>query len=153
MRLLLASAILIAVCGQVQAQAPMREVCGFKLGDALFAKWQEASKGGFLGCPLNSEGEATPSKLGTTGRWALFRNSPTMQGGVLVLHTSGPKAGTVFMVRGCIGAVFQAVGGTGGALGFPLREDYDVPGGLRFDFEGGYITYDAAAGRCTPHLS
>ena len=136
------------------AQSPPAEtqtVCGFKLGTALFAKWREASQTGFLGCPLNSEGEATPSLKGTTGRWALFDGTSASQGGVLVMPTSGPKAGTVFMVRGCVGTVYQALGGSGGIFGFPVTEEYEIPGGARADFEGGTIAYDAASGRCTPH--
>lgn len=136
------------------AQSPPAEtqtVCGFRLGAAIFAKWREASQAGFIGCPLSSEGEATPSLQGTTGRWALFDSSPRMQGGVLVMPTSGPKAGTVFMVRGCVGSVYQALGSSGGIFGFPLTEEQEIPGGVRADFEGGTISYDAATGRCTPH--
>ena len=131
--------------------APTHPACGFKLGQALFDKWQAESQAGLLGCPLNSEGEATASPQGTTGRWALFDDTPKMQGGVLVMVTSGPRAGKVFMERGCVGAVYQAIGSSGGVLGFPLTEEYEVTGGVRADFEGGTITFDAATGRCTAH--
>lgn len=140
--------------GAAFAQSPSpatQPACGFKLGPALFDKWHTESQAGFLGCPLNSEGEATASLQGTTGRWALFDDAPKMQGGVLVMATSGARAGTVFMERGCVGAVYQALGGSGGIFGFPLTEEYEIPGGVRADFEGGNITYDAATGRCTPH--
>jgi hypothetical protein len=140
--------------GAAFAQSPpaaMQAVCGFKLGPDLFDKWRKESQAGLLGCPLNSEGEATASLQGTTGRWALFADTPTAEGGVLVLATSGARAGTVFMVRGCIGAVYQALGSSGGVFGFPLTEEYKTPGGTRADFEGGNISYDATSGRCTAH--
>jgi hypothetical protein len=150
--LVAAGCLLFAVAAFAQSPpAAAHTVCGFGLGPALFDKWRTESQAGFLGCPLNSEGEATASLQGTTGRWALFDDSPKMQGGVLVMATSGAKAGTVFMVRGCVGAVYQALGGSGGIFGFPLTEEYEIPGGARADFEGGNISYDAASGRCTPH--
>jgi uncharacterized protein with LGFP repeats len=149
--LALAACLLPAIAWAQSPPAATQEACGFRLGAAIHAKWRTESAAGFLGCPLNSEGEATASLQGTTGRWALFANGPAMQGGVLVLHTSGPSAGTVFMVRGCVGAVYQAMGGTGGIFGFPTREAYDVPGGVRGEFEGGYIAFNAATGLCTPN--
>jgi hypothetical protein len=150
--LLLTTSLLFSAAAFAQSPpAETQTVCGFKLGAALFAKWRETSQAGLLGCPLNSEGEATASLQGTRGRWALFDGSSRMEGGLLIMPTSGPKSGTVFIVRGCVGAVYQALGSSGGIFGFPLTEEYEIPGGIRADFEGGTVSYDAASGRCTPH--
>ena len=48
------------------------------------------------------------------------------------------------------GAVFEAWaqrGWAAGALGYPVSDEYAVPGGRRSDFQRGSITWEAATGR------
>jgi uncharacterized protein with LGFP repeats len=133
---------------------PLRKACGFELGDAIFAKWQAMQAAGTLGCPINSESEAKRSAAGTNGRWASF--SPGTIGatsGYIIVVSSGPRAGAVFGIHGCVFKIYSASGGTGGVFGFPLTEEYLIPGGVRDDFEGGNIQYVAATDLCAAHLN
>lgn len=127
--------------------------CGFTLGQVLFDKWQTVRGGGLLGYPLNSESEAGRSPQGTSGRWAQFQPGPA--GGTpayIIVATSGPQAGTAHWVHGCVYNLYSSQGSTGGALGFPLSDEYDIPGGIRADFEGGAVQWDSAADRCTANI-
>jgi hypothetical protein len=128
-----------------------QQVCSFKLGPVIFARWQQLSQSGYFGCPLNSEGEATPSPSGTTGRWAQFLGGPTGspgEEGSLILHTSGPLAGKVFSVNGCLFQLYSKLGGPGGKLGFPITDERTVTGGVAQDFEGGDIQWAASTSVC-----
>lgn len=120
--------------------------CGFALGADIAAKWQQmGGEAGILGCPQKAEDEAGVSPAGTTGRYVL------LDGGVIIWHRSGARAGQTFEVNGCIATLYQSMGGTNSWLGFPVSDEYDVPGGRRSDFEGGYITWDGATFGCTAH--
>jgi hypothetical protein len=121
--------------------------CGaFTLGADIAAKWQQmGGKAGTLGCPQKNEDEAGASPFGTTGRFTVFN------GGVLVWHRGGPQGGRTFETHGCIATLYQKTGGTSSWLGFPVSDEYDIPGGRRSDFEGGYITWNAATGGCLTH--
>ena len=123
---------------------PVANSCGFSLGDGILAKWlQTGGEGGFLGCPTTNEQEAGRSPAGTSGRFALFT------GGLIVWHRDGRLAGRAFEVHGCIVGRYQGLGGSGSWLGFPISDEYSVPGGgRRSDFEGGYILWDSATGGC-----
>lgn len=123
-----------------------RDCGGFTLGADITAKWQHmGGKSGTLGCPQKDEAEATASPSGTTGRFVVFN------GGVIVWHNNGPRAGSTFELHGCIATTYQKMGGTGSWLGFPVSDEYDIPGGRRSDFEGGYIAWNSATGGCTAH--
>lgn len=131
----------------MQPPVPGETACGgFTLGADIAAKWQQmGGQSGTLGCPQKAEDEAGVSPAGTTGRYVLFN------GGVIIWHRSGPRAGQTFEVHGCIATLYQNMGGTNSWLGFPVSDEYDSPGGRRSDFEGGYITWNAATGGCTAH--
>jgi hypothetical protein len=156
MLLVSGTAILWAMSATAQisptAAPQSQQVCTFKLGPAIFARWQQLSQSGYFACPLNSEGEATPSPSGTTGRWAQFLGGtgPTASkaGGYLILHTSGPLAGKVFSVDGCLFQLYSKLGGPGGVLGFPIIDEHTVTGGVAQGFEGGDIQWAAATGIC-----
>jgi uncharacterized protein with LGFP repeats len=45
-------------------------------------------------------------------------------------------------VHGCTFKLYQSLGGTGSWLGFPISDEYDVPGGRRSDFENGFVFWD-----------
>ena len=42
----------------------------------------------------------------------------------------------------------RALGGTGSWLGFPISDEYDVPGGRHSDFENGFVFWDARTRAC-----
>ena len=45
-------------------------------------------------------------------------------------------------MHGCAFKLYQSLGGTGSWLGFPISDEYDVPGGRRSDFENGFVFWD-----------
>jgi hypothetical protein len=98
-----------------------------------------------LGCAASDEAEAGASPQGTTGRFAFFGAG---DGGLIAWHASGPRAGSAFEVHGCIFKLYQSLGGTASWLGFPVSDEYDVPGGRRSDFENGYIVWNAQTYVC-----
>jgi hypothetical protein len=115
--------------------------CGFTLGQTILDKWNATGgEGGFLGCAIGDEQEAGRSPSGAEARQALF------QGGVIVLHGGGRLTGSAFEVHGSIGARYLGMGGTASWLGLPVSDEYDMPGGRRSDFEGGYIAWDPLTG-------
>ena len=134
---------------------PMQKACSFQLGAIIFAKWKTSQTDGTIGCPVNSEGEATYSPQGTTGgRWAQFGPGTVgVTNGYIIVADSGPHAGIAYVVHGCIYNIYNLLGSTGGVFGFPVGDEYTVTGGTRQDFEGGNIQYDSTTGRCTPHLN
>ncbi|WP_432547205.1 family 43 glycosylhydrolase [Kineococcus sp. SYSU DK004] len=50
------------------------------------------------------------------------------------------------VVRGAIQSAWGDTGWESGPLGFPVSDEYEVPGGLRSDFEGGSLVWDASTG-------
>jgi hypothetical protein len=120
--------------------------CGHSLGSGIYDKWQQlGGESGILGCAASDEAEAGASPHGTTGRYAFFSAG---DGGLIVWHRNGPHAGATFEVHGCIFKLYQSLGGTGSWLGFPISDEYDVPGGRRSDFENGYVVWDAQTRIC-----
>jgi hypothetical protein len=120
--------------------------CGHALGSGIYDKWQQlGGEGGILGCAASDEAEAGASPHGTTGRYAFFSAG---DGGLIVWHRTGPRAGQSFEVHGCIFKLYQSLGGTGSWLGFPISDEYDVEGGRRSDFENGYVVWDAQTRIC-----
>jgi hypothetical protein len=121
--------------------------CGHTLGSGIYNKWQQlGGENGLLGCAASDEAEAGASPQGTTGRYAFFNKD--VNGGLIVWHRTGPRAGQAFEVHGCMFNLYQSLGGTGSWLGFPVSDEYDVPGGRRSDFENGYIFWNAQTRVC-----
>ena len=94
---------------------------------------------------MGPEADTYPSPQGTTGRMVRLAGG---DGNYLILHTSGPHAGIVYHVQGCIFMLYSQYGNTRSFLGFPLNEEHNVPGGLQEDFEGGSIYWDRATYHC-----
>ncbi|HEV7872107.1 MAG TPA: PQQ-dependent sugar dehydrogenase [Modestobacter sp.] len=86
-----------------------------------------------FGAPLTDE---TPTPDGT-GRYSHFE-------GASVYWTAATGA---HEVHGLIGGRWAALGREQSYLGYPVSDEYDVPGGRRGDFERGSITFDAATGQ------
>ena len=116
------------------------------MGSGIYNKWQQlGGEGNLLGCAASDEAEAGASPQGTTGRYAFFGAG---DGGLIVWHGNGPRAGQAFEVHGCTFKLYQSLGGTGSWLGFPISDEYDVPGGRRSDFENGFVFWDAQTRAC-----
>jgi hypothetical protein len=120
---------------------PPANACGRTLGTGIFDRWQGlGGENGFLGCPTADEMDAAPSPQGTTGRWAPFAGNS----GMIVWHGTGARISHAYEVHGDIAQLYGSMGGSGSWLGFPISDEYDVAGGRRSDFEGGYILWTAA---------
>jgi len=156
--LILVGALVASLTSGTSAQTnarSMEKACTFQLGQTILAKWKTVQANGILGCPVNSEGEATYSPQGTTGgRWAQFGPGTVgVTDGYIIVASTGPHAGVAYVVHGCIYNIYNLLGSTGGVFGFPVGDDNPIMGGVRQDFEGGNIQYDSTTGRCTAHLN
>ena len=121
--------------------------CGFCLGSGLRQKWLSVGgESGRLGCPWGPETEAGRSPDGTSGRFTQLRGG---DGAYLIWAANGPKARQSFIVEGCIFKLYHSMGGTTSRLGFPLQDAVNVPGGVRQEFEGGFIDWDARTRQCS----
>jgi hypothetical protein len=65
------------------------------------------------------------------------------QGGAIVWS---PATGAMLSV-GAIRHVWLSTGATNGKLGYPKTDEYPISGGVRQDYEGGFITWDSTTGR------
>ncbi len=112
----------------------------------VLSKWAQAClgqacrSGGPLGMPIAEEAAAPSSPQGTAGRSQSFENGQIYRLG------SGPRVNTSFFVEGAIAAKYASVGGSSSSIGFPVSDEYAWNGGLRNDFEGGYISWTSAGG-------
>lgn len=110
-----------------------REVRG-----AIRDKWAALGwENGFLGFPLTNE-TPTPSRPGAVN---------VFQGGSIYW---APGVGA-HVVHGAILARWGQVGWENSTLGFPVTDEYAVPGGRRSDFQHGSITWTPAAGAVIEH--
>ena len=100
---------------------------------AIRERWSAfGAEGGRLGFPTTSE-LPTPVKAGAYNHF---------QGGsVYWSQATGAR-----MVIGAIRERWASLGWENSSLGFPVSDEYTVPGGARSDFSGGSITWDARTG-------
>ncbi|ABS03451.1 LGFP repeat-containing protein [Kineococcus radiotolerans] len=87
---------------------------------------------GVLGFPTTDE-TATPNRAGAYNHF---------QGGSVYWS---PATGA-HEVHGAIRATWASYGWEAGAFGFPVSDEYDVPGGKRADFQGGSMQWTAKDG-------
>ncbi|MCZ2857841.1 hypothetical protein [Blastococcus sp. VKM Ac-2987] len=85
-----------------------------------------------LGYPITDE-RGTPDGV---GRYSNFEHGT-------IYFT--PRTGA-HEVRGAIWARYGSLGWERSALGYPVTDEYGVPGGRQSDFEHGFIRFDAATG-------
>ncbi|MFI1585294.1 FG-GAP-like repeat-containing protein [Embleya sp. NPDC020630] len=111
-----------------------------------YNRWQ-ATGGprGTLGFPATDEAN-TPTRPGT---YTHFRTPGATgdNGSVYTSPTGGAQA-----VYGSIRARWAALGWEQGYLGFPTSDEYDVAGGRRSDFQGGYVRWNSVTGATVDHL-
>lgn len=120
--------------------------CEHRLGAAIRAKWMEARGNNGFTCPVMDETDATPSPLGTTGRYADFERDEADWPGTIHAHSSGRYRGKAFITYGAIFRLYKNLGGSSSWLGFPTSDEHDASGGRRSDFEGGFIHWNSETG-------
>ncbi|WP_439673373.1 FG-GAP-like repeat-containing protein [Embleya sp. MST-111070] len=111
-----------------------------------YNRWQ-ATGGprGTLGFPATDEAN-TPTRPGT---YTHFR-TPGASADNGSVYTS--PAGGAQAVYGNIRARWAELGWEQGYLGFPTSDEYDVAGGRRSDFQGGYVRWNGVTGATVDHL-
>jgi uncharacterized protein with LGFP repeats len=125
------------------------KMCDQTVSPALLEKWTElGGETGKLGCPINQVTDAPVSPQETTGRWIQFSKG---DGGYLIEYRSGPRAGKVFEVSGCMFKLYASLGGTKSWLGFPTGDGYETDPGARQEFEAGYVVWDRKTYVCQSH--
>jgi hypothetical protein len=103
---------------------------------AIRDKWKEVGwEAGVLGYPVSDEIRAPDGD----GRYNVFENGS-------IYWT--PRTGA-HEVHGVIRDKWAELGWEAGALGYPISDEYEVPGGRQNDFERGSIRWDAATGVAT----
>jgi murein DD-endopeptidase MepM/ murein hydrolase activator NlpD len=125
----------------------------FEIHGAIFNRWSSSElnyAAGPLGLPIGDEKEAEKSPLsGRTGRFSAF------EGGVIhwvreenktYVIGLNPNIGRQSNIAKLIADRYMKEGGSGGNLGFPASDDYLWQGGVRCDFEGGYISWTPSEG-------
>ncbi len=93
-----------------------------------------------LGWETSALGYPTTNELTTPDRVGRFNHFQV--GSIYWTPTTGAQE-----VRGAIRDVWAGTGWELGPLGYPITNEYDVPGGRRNDFQGGSIVWDRATGR------
>lgn len=128
------------------------EACGFHLSAQIFGRYAELSQKGVLACPVADEKQAPVSPKGTQARWVQFLNpKPADSGRYLIAMETGPNAGRVLAVTGCFFLLYSGAGGPAGAMGLPLTDAPELPGGSGDDqqvFEGGTVKWYPAEEVC-----
>lgn len=118
--------------------------CGHSLDAPIYNKWlQLGGEHSEFGCPVMDAADAGPSQFRTTGRWAEFNGSDHRA--MIFWHKNGAHAGQAYSVHGAIGLLYASMSRDASFLGFPITDEYDMPGGppgRRSDFEGGYIQWN-----------
>ena len=106
------------------------------VGGAIRDRWSSLGwEAGPLGYPTSDE-RVTPNGR---GRYGLF------QGGA-VYWSAGTGA---WFVRGALRDRFRQLGGPQGELGFPVSDEFAVPGGMRSNFQKGALLWNARTGAIT----
>ena len=98
---------------------------------------RQGAESGRLGFPLTDE-LPTPYKAGAFNHF---------EGGSVYWS---PRSGAHSVVGG-IRTAWAQLGWESSWLGFPVSSEYDVAGGRRSDFQGGWITWDATTRTTTVH--
>ena len=83
--------------------------------------------------------------------WRPCRDGSPCSSGQPEPHSALYFDGTTWGVKGCIFAKYQSLGETSSGLGYPTSGEYGVSGGIRQDFQYGYILW--ANGVATPYFS
>jgi uncharacterized protein with LGFP repeats len=103
------------------------------MNGAIYGKFQALGGPAVFGFPITDE-QAAPNG---------GRMQPLSRYNAALYFT--PSTGA-HLVQGSIRAAWDAQGGAGGTLGYPVTDEYAVPGGYRTDFQNGSIIFTSATG-------
>ncbi|WP_284581614.1 FG-GAP-like repeat-containing protein [Streptomyces sp. 2P-4] len=122
-----------------------KDTGSFEVHGAVFAKYMSlGGPAGYLGYPVTDERVAADK----VGRYNHFRQrSETGETGSIFWT----RATGAWSVHGGIRSKWLALDAERGALGYPTSDEYDVAGGLREDFQKGYIRWNRTTGAAVEH--
>ncbi|MER6994592.1 FG-GAP-like repeat-containing protein [Streptomyces sp. NPDC000410] len=118
----------------------------FSTQGAVYAKYLELNGPRTLGYPTNDV-TATSPKAGSYQRYR-FRHEAADSSSIYWSSATG-----AWPVSNEIRAKWNSLQSENSWLGFPVSVEYDVAGGTRTDFEGGYVRLYTASGIATEHKS
>ena len=102
---------------------------------AILATWDRYSRErGLLGYPLTDE-------LGTPDGVGRYNHFSGAGGSIYWTPSTGAHE-----VHGAIMSKWASLGWERSFLGYPISDEYTIPGGRRSDFQYGYITWNATTG-------
>jgi uncharacterized protein with LGFP repeats len=104
---------------------------------SIHARYRALGAEGNLGYPTTDETDTTSR----TGRWTQFQ-----RGTIMWTAATGAWA-----VRGAIRGRYAALGYERSYLGYPKSNEFAITGGLRTNFQRGYIVWSRATGKVTDH--
>ncbi|MEV7834882.1 FG-GAP-like repeat-containing protein [Streptomyces subrutilus] len=112
----------------------------------VYAKYlQTGGPGGWLGYPTTDETNHPDG----VGRYNHFRHRGQTSDTASVYWTT--TTGQAWSVRGSIRQKWIELGAERSYLGYPQSDEYDVAGGPREDFSGGYIRHNRSTGGTLDH--
>ncbi|MEP0872778.1 S8 family serine peptidase [Trichocoleus desertorum AS-A10] len=123
----------IQVPREVSAPAPQPQPTTPDWQRAIENEWQQTKH--LLGNPTSEYKDATRSPQGTSGKYRDYEN-----GTIHWTPQHGAVAVWIDLQREY--SEYYSPSGSGGWLGFPTRREYPWNGGMRTDFEGGYIYWN-----------
>ncbi|WP_068158645.1 LGFP repeat-containing protein [Rhodococcus phenolicus] len=114
------------IAGDATTVVPGPDGQEYEISGAVLDKYNETGgASGPLGPPTGSQESVGDGSVGE------------FQGGVIAWS---PDTGA-YVVGGEIQVAWEAVGGAGGDLGFPISDEHPIEGGVQSDFEMGHITF------------
>ncbi|MEV8537209.1 FG-GAP-like repeat-containing protein [Streptomyces sp. NPDC051211] len=121
------------------------EFGSWSIHGGIYKKYLETGgPSGYLGYPTTDETNHTDGK----GRYNHFRPRTKTADTGSIYWTSATSAQPV---SGGIRTKWMALGATASYLGYPTSGEYEVYGGVREDFQGGYIRYNSTTGVSLEH--
>ncbi|QES46917.1 hypothetical protein DEJ50_02695 [Streptomyces venezuelae] len=116
----------------------------YELVGAIYARYKEMNGTAVLGYPVMSETATDP--IG--GKYVNFRkrNQTATYGAIFWSPATG-----AWPVWGSIYTKWSALSREKGAMGYPLSSEYAVYGGVRTDFQKGYIRHNSTTGGTVEH--
>lgn len=115
----------------------------YEVQGCIYGEYEKMGGPGYLGFPLTDEQGIAGGRVSYfAGRGCGSSTGPNGSRSA-VYYTDSTLA---HEVQGCIYATYLSAGGPAGALGFPVTDEftYDGSGDRESNFQGGYITWNAA---------
>ncbi|WP_328365139.1 FG-GAP-like repeat-containing protein [Streptomyces sp. NBC_00445] len=120
------------------------DIGAFAMTGRIYAKYRELGGPVFMGFPMTDQKSTSPK----AGAYQRFRE-PGEDGYTASMFYSGATG--AWPVFGSVQKKWEELGAEDGWLGFPTSVEYEVAGGVRTDFEGGYIRWNRTSGVAGGH--